>query len=260
MGIDRQGLATFSNITCRFDYNEVMGNNNDYYLSNAVKITNRVLEIYRLKLKEFYVVGIKENIIFQKNVMYINDDGTVTGNIMQSFAGGITIATHLQIDGETRRLLTSDEPFPLWEISLNNAKNYYDLGEYRQTIVEINIALENFIYTHIYQRLSRQLAEEEISQLVAEKSPCTSCRIQTDPENPQIVVQPHPPSIHKIIKDMYRAEPIIGMTTTRLRSIIDKITRYRNSIVHGRQVAVSARDAREAIEKFEQLVNESFRN
>lgn len=252
---DRGGKLCKTNIICLLElHNE--SEESSFYLERAIKSVNRLLEVYRnMNIEEFYVKGVIERDLEDYKIYYILDNGAILVTENKSINVKLA-AVSVKCPNEIREILYEGSRYPLWISALKNAQNHYDLGSYSQAIIEANICLENFVYTHIYERLKDKKTLEEINDFLSAKSPCSGCN---DREG-NIKLETVYPSIRKVIKYMYNEVKIDGLSNTKLNMLVDDINKYRNEIVHGRsQENVNRENARLAVKGIEKLISLSMK-
>ncbi len=255
---DRQGKSSYMEAECYLDYVENKSDN--FYIHRAISSINRILELYRNIYKDEYHVDKIRNVdLIRRTVRYIKKDGTTKMSIQENFPGGLILARKAKIPLEAHQMLKNGLGFPTWSNSLINAKNRLDLEDYPQAIIEANISLESFVYTHIYDRLEDEVEKEELEEFLTEYTPCKNCKHNEGSDKIILTINPSHPSIYKVIKYMYSIVPIKGLSKTKLMKLIRNINKYRNDIVHGRsQLSIKRKDAKIAVESLETFIDKSL--
>jgi hypothetical protein len=133
------------------------------YFDIALKIINRLIDAYRYVTKEYYIKEIaKEDVIsFSINIIGAID---ITGpkslgyfqNSVIPLREDISLENHLEIE----RLLKDNEPIPISDLLLLDAKNFMRLGDYRKTVIESIIAIE----PEIEKLVNHKLVERGVSK------------------------------------------------------------------------------------------------
>lgn len=235
---DRFGRYNTTIVTCQFDCNfegnlYIIKDKQDYYYKCSKEAINKILYIYKHSYGVYHIKPIKDIDILEYNIKFFDEDNKEKDFFMMNFGGGkVTFKEVLTPTRQILNMLKEDIQFPLWTEYLYNSKDDLELENYIQSIVNINIALENFTYSHFEERMKGILTYEQIKNYVLMR----------------------PPSIYKLVKVMYGNVPIANYTLTKVLDIVSKIRKYRNEIVHGKFVNVIKEDAECAILNFEKLV------
>lgn len=254
---ERKGLLSYTEIIVYF--NSFMS---DYdYIELSIACVNKLLDMYKIYYpEEYHIQKVKKDDLLdgiRYSCQFLNR--SPIGGFL-SFQGITIPKDRTQVPEEIREYLSSGNQYPYWKLALANARNKFYLEDYPMTIVEANIALEGFIYEHIYDRLKSKWRKEDIDNFLHHYSPCNTCDFRKKSKATELVVKPSHPSIHKVIKLMYTEAPLPSIKSNkRLDRLIKKITEYRNHIVHGnRPPAISREYAKTALDTLESLINESI--
>lgn len=259
---DRYGRYNTTAVTCYFDCNleddlVKLNNNQKYYYNRSKQAINKLLYVYKHTYNEYYISPFKDTDILEYNIKFFKEDSSIAGCYMSNFGGGSIVLGNISTPSEEiLDLLKSEVRFPLWQEYWYKAKDDYDLEDYTQCLININIALENFIYTHFKERLMGKLSDEAINKTLNVYTPCSNCKLKSSNENH---IKPGPPSIYKIVKVMYRMEPANDHKVKDINRLVSSINRYRNDIVHGTFSETITPDCAEtAVNSFEKLVSISL--
>ncbi|WP_157872840.1 hypothetical protein [Desulfoscipio gibsoniae] len=255
---DRSGRYNTTAIICCFDCNfeydlNKVAEYQKHYYGHSKKAINKMLYIYKNIYDEYHINPIRDIDILQYNIKFFNEENKEVKFFMSTFGGGYITFGNIESPGQNiRNMLTGDVRFPLWKEYLYKAKDDFDLENYTQCIVNINIALENFIYTHFEERLKGILSEQKINEVLYKYTPCDDCNLKMCNKNH---ISPGPPSIYRIVKFMYKNAPVPNYKTKEITNVVLNINKYRNDIVHGKfKKIIKEGHAEKAIENFEKLV------
>lgn len=254
---ERQGLLSYTEVEVCF---HVLNSNLDY-IELSIAAVNQLLDIYRSYYpEEYHIHRVKKDDLLngiRTSCHFLNRD-PIGG--FYSFQGITFRKERSEVPKDVHMYLSNGNQYPYWKIALANARNKFYLEDYPMTIVEANMALEGFIYEHIYDRLKGIVTKEYIDNFLHNYSPCNKCEYRKNSEATELVVKPSHPSIHQVIKFMYTKAPLPSFKSYKsLDKHIKKITEHRNHIVHGNKPPTISRDyAQNALNSLEQLINESI--
>ena len=151
----------------------------------------------------------------------------------------------------------------IWRIAVNYAKNYYLIKDYKNAIIMINIALENFSYKFARDKLVEYMSDSEIEEFFNGKVKYEDYFLKDYIEKEDFeeakkngIIKDNPPTIYKIYTECYKYEKF-KISKSKLNKKISLIKDQRNEIVHGKKISKNLRYVAEnAIEEFEELVKE----
>ncbi|TMN21900.1 hypothetical protein [Lentibacillus cibarius] len=236
---ERHGLLSYTELSVTFNTF-----NSDYdYVELSIASINKLLDVYKIyNPEEYHIQNIKKDDLLdgiQYSCLFQNRR-PISGFL--SFRGITSRTERIQVPKKASDYLSSNKSYSYWKLALANAKSRFYLEDYPMTIVEANIALESFIYEHIYERLKTRWRKKDIDNFL--------CKFNGKRH----------PSIHRVIKKMYIEVPLPNMKSYKmLDKQINKITEYRNHIVHGnRPPLISKEYAKEALDTLEHLIEESI--
>ena len=232
-------------------------------LNYAIDIYNYFIKKYIISTNKYWIPEINEKMIFNYEISV--------------FAGKIkikdiplSISTEICFNNEKIRLKTDelekiknvllDEEIELWKLSYNKAKDYYLIKDYKNSIIMINIALENFIYSYARIVLKKYKSDIEINQFLKGfeeyedfylKDFISKEAFEKAKEEKKIVDSA--PSIYKICKELYNFE-VINISKNQLFKKISIIKKYRNEIIHGENIDVNLKNiVEDSIKSFEDI-------
>jgi len=166
-----------------------------------------------------------------------------------------------EISKITEELKESDTE--IWKLSKNRAKDYFLIQDYKNAIVMINIALENFSYYFAKKKLKKYLTDEQLSSFLEGNTTYDTYFLRDYISEKDFIsakkkgiIKDSPPTIYKIFSKCYEYEDL-AITKTQLSKQISIIKKRRNEIVHGYEIKedlqyISAK----AIDTFELMITQ----
>ena len=145
-----------------------------------------------------------------------------------------------EISKITEELKESDDE--IWKLSKNRAKDYFLIQDYKNAIVMINIALENFSYYFAKKKLKKYLTDEQLSSFLEGNTTYDTYFLRDYISEKDFIsakkkgiIKDSPPTIYKIFSKCYEYEDL-AITKTQLSKQISIIKKRRNEIVHGYEI------------------------
>jgi hypothetical protein len=119
----------------------------EYLLRAVHRVLNRLIEVYRVTMGEFYLEPVPFNELWRYEVGTIEDSGVLSRDVsvVQSYGYGITLARTARIPEEARHLLSSGDPLPVPRLLYLNAQRENLLENYRVAVIEVETAFEVMI-------------------------------------------------------------------------------------------------------------------
>ena len=256
---DKYGLLNYTHFT--IGYNKFINLQQRSYLTNeskdvltsvayGIKILNYFLKAYKLATGRYWIDEINEFMVLNYS------SATYIGNIVfKKIAWGsmgigvTTMFPSLSPDEEnnlTKRLETFSEY--IWESSYLSAKNQFLIHNYREAIIQINIALENYLFLYAKANLPLIMGETETKLFLNGE-----IKTKRSKAYGKSKINCKPPTIYKVIEacaPLWISEKI----KINLLEKVDSIKKYRNQIVHGVQEHKNfSTGAANAISAFEEL-------
>ncbi|MGB2841531.1 MAG: hypothetical protein WBC40_03495 [Halobacteriota archaeon] len=157
---DERGFFRLTQVTItirqieRYEFDEEIK-----YFDTALKIINRLIDVYRYVTKEYHIKKITEEDVMAYSINIIGPIDITGPRSLGYFQNGviplredISPKEHLEI----KRLLKDNEQIPISDLLLLDAKNFIRLGDYRRTIIESIIAIEPCIEKFVGQKLAER--------------------------------------------------------------------------------------------------------
>jgi len=234
-------------------------------LSEAINVYNYFLKSYIISTGKYWISEINENMIFRFETLVLAGDVKIK-NIPLSISMKVSSSgkeklslSEEQIENIKKEL--ENENTEIWKLSLNYAKDYYLIKDYKNAVIMINIALENFTYYFAKEKLKQYIAENEIEDFLNGKVSYENYFLKEyiTKESFELakndkIIKDSPPTIYKIYSECHKYEKL-RITKTQLSKKLSIIKDQRNEIVHGKNITKDLRYvAEKAIDEFEDLV------
>ena len=233
-------------------------------VSRAVEVWNYFIKNYRVSTKEYWLENINEFMILNYDTQVYAGDIELR-NVPLSYSMGLQISSNVPCIEEITQIELSQMLkagiIDLWQTAYMDSLKQLQIRNYKEAIIQINIALENYLYTFAKKILSKNIGEEAtykffkgevryedfyLNQYISPevfKSMCDDG-----------VVKNNPPTTYAIIKRCYEFLDE-SISKRNLQTKISIIRKYRNDIVHGNDIKCKIeKEAEKAIEAFENLI------
>lgn len=234
-------------------------------LKEAVEVYNYFLKKYIVSTDKYWIPEINENMIFKFETIVLAGSIEIKNiplsiSMKLSSSGMNELSLKLdEIESIENELKNKDNE--MWKLSLNYAKDYYLIKDYKNAIIMINIALENFTYYFATEILKKYISGNEIEKFfngeVAYENYFLKDYIKKEDfviAKNKGIIKDNPPTIYKIYSECYKYEQLV-ITKTQLGKKIAVIKDQRNEIVHGKQISKDLKYVSEkAIDEFENIV------
>lgn len=270
---DKYGLLNYSRITVSI--NEFIepctsGNVNrelkDVWLSvsRAVEAWNYFLNLFKVVTNQFWLDNINEFMILNYDTQIYAGEIELR-NVPLSYSLELNVNLELPciLEAEEKRLIEAlEQPkIYVWQTAYLDALNKLQVRNYRESIVQINIALENYLYTYAKKLLTENIGEEETSVFLEGDCEYNNFYLKDyiieeiyDELVRKEIIKRNPPTTYGIIKkcSTYWRK---GISRTRVQKLVSVIRKYRNDIVHGVDIRDNLKKVSEnAIEAFEDII------
>ncbi|WP_106460389.1 hypothetical protein [Anaerococcus sp. Marseille-P3915] len=154
----------------------------------------------------------------------------------------------------------------LWKLALADSKSYLLINRLEESIIQLNISLENFFNTVVSELLKKYMDNTDYNNFINGVIDYSKSELESIIEYDQFVslktkniIKELKPSIFQYIKYYYKYVPEnnrIDCSKTQIISSVKKIRKYRNDIVHGNNFEpITTEHVSEAINEFENLSN-----
>lgn len=236
-----------------------------YIIYRTTEIMNFFIERYRVTTDEYWIETIPYKMIADYSCKITAGTQTIRDIIHADSSSIYQIQGSIPwLNQEKLDLLTSYLNNPvmnLWESLYLDSRNYFLIGKFREAIVSVNGALENFIACEVRNYLLKYRSSDEIDVFFEGKPNYEQFFLREYISEEDFeravksgVVKSMPPTTFAIIKKCYEIAPL-GIGRNKVNSIISKIRNKRNDIVHGHEeVFINSKEVKEAINSFERFV------
>ena len=230
----------------------------------TIKVMNHFIERYRVVSQKYWIENIFHKMITTRSIKidagsYNIHDSIILNNQLVQIQTGTPWITKENLD-ELEGLLKK-EKLDLWRSLLLDAKDYLFRRNYRESIYSINGALENFLYQKTRERLQNVLTEREIEDFLEGKPNFNEfylkdyiCEDDFNKALSSNVIANFPPTVFQILNKCHDLVPF-AISKRKLKSLVYKIKKRRNDIIHGRDINGDLEnDAVNAIKSFEKII------
>ncbi|WP_346890725.1 hypothetical protein [Clostridium sp. UBA3887] len=128
----------------------------------------------------------------------------------------------------------------LWQVLFADTRSYYDIGKYKEAIIFINNALENFLETDIREKLEKSIGEQETNKIFNGELDYDKWSFKGEFSEDKFeyfkkinLIYPIKPTTFKIIKN-YIDVVKCNLSKNKAGKLIEIIRMGRNDIIHGR--------------------------
>lgn len=135
-------------------------------LKEAIDIYNYFLRNYIVATNKYWLPEINENMIINtQTTVYVGNievhNVPLSMNLTLSSTGNNELKL-VDTDIENIKEELRKTNLEIWKLLLNNAKDYYLIKDYKNVIIMINIAFENFTFWFAKEKLKKYMSKEEI--------------------------------------------------------------------------------------------------
>lgn len=236
-------------------------------LTEAIDVYNYFVSKYIISTNRYWIPEINENMIFRfetkvfaGNIEIKNIPLSTSMSISSTGAKELCLSIE-EIEKIKEELKSDDDS--IWRIAVNYAKNYYLIKDYKNAIIMINIALENFSYKFVRNKLVKYMSGSEIEEFLNGKVKYEDYFLKDYIERKEFeearkngIIKDNPPTLYKIYAKCYKYETL-KISKSQLTKKISLIKDQRNEIVHGKNISKNLKYvAEKAIEEFEKLIKD----
>jgi hypothetical protein len=230
----------------------------DYLICKCV---NTVINQYRINNDCYWVKNIYPNMLLFKSIKYKAGE-TVFRNIPVQNSGTYKIF-YTQEKVEYNDIVKND--IPLYKLLLLNSKSFWLSGNFRESVLSLNTALENYIYGIICPYIveqSKGILSLDFYRCNIPQYESSNLKNYMSKENftkavKVGVIKSQDLSIYEIIKILYKYSSNISkkIEIKRFKKLISSIRMNRNDFIHGNleEIKTSYVDVYQQIKDFESL-------
>lgn len=234
-------------------------------LVEAINVFNVFLRIYKDTTNNYWLDNLNELMIFNYSVIIYAGEIAIR-TIPMNIPLGITInSTPVELSddelSELQNALSKNRNI-LWISSYHDALNQFQIKNYKEAIISINIALENLVFEFARNLLSNYMPSSEVDSFLSGKvnydkfylKDYISIDLFQELKEKNIIVD-NPPTIYKVMKVCTHYSQL-ECTNRKLNSLLNDIKELRNDIVHGRELPNKIEShAEKSIDSFIELKN-----
>lgn len=267
---DKYGVYSFSDLTLTFNKFFDATHCMDELLNLCSESFNYFLDYYKSSTEYFWIDNLNLRQIQASNVRVISENYDDIILIPFYYAHGIKIASSPSYVNKEKinelkgKIIKGLEP-SLWEILYLDSKNNMFIEKYKEAVISINSAFENYLNIKSREILKSKMTEEEVeSYLRGEVSYETYFLkgfISEENFNKAIeegVINSHSPSTFQIIKKCFEFNDNNRITISKreINKLVNNIRKNRNDIIHGNITLVKniESDAKKSISSFEEFI------
>lgn len=269
---DKYGLFNYSRVTVSINEyvepNENINVNRELKgvwksVARAIEVWNYFLKFFRIATQEYWLDEINEFMILNYDTKICAGD-RVLRYVPWSYAIGFSLCSEVPcVTEEDEKLfyeLLGSRNIYIWEIAYLEALNKIQVRNYKEAIIQINIALENYLYMYAEKLLRNNIGEEATYRFLKGENDYNNFYLKdyiSEKDYNELVkkevIKNNPPTTYGIISKcaIYWDSGISKRSVTKK---VSSIRKYRNDIVHGTDIKVNLKSiCEEAISSFEEL-------
>jgi hypothetical protein len=233
---DERGLFRFTQVTITIEQIERHVFDEEIkQFEIALKIINRLIEVYRYVTKEYHIKGITTEDVMAFSISIIGQID-ITGPISLGYYPNRVVPLREDISPEKhieiKKLLKDNEPIPISDLLLLDAKHFMKIGDYRRTVIGVIVAIEPCIKTFSNQKLAK-------------------IKVSKKHRKDFFHTVTLSPQIKGLLKLLIKPEDFDHLIINDLA----EINNLRNKIIHEGFVDVSVSDADKAIKSAEKIIS-----
>lgn len=167
---------------------------------------------------------------------------------------------------ELKDSLIKGQELPLWKVLYLDAKNNMFIEKYKEAVISINSAFENYLNIKSREILRSGMTDIEVEAYLQGKVSYTTYFlkdfIKEEDFNKAIeqgIIGLHSPSTFQIIKKCFNLNNNNRITTSKskINGLVNNIRKNRNDIIHGNIILIKdiESDAKKSINSFEEFIN-----
>ncbi len=233
-------------------------------ISKAVEVWNYFIKNYRVSTKEYWLENINEFMILNYDTQIYAGDIELR-NVPLSYSMGLQISSNVPCIDENKQIELSRMLkvgiIDLWQTAYMDALKQLQIRNYKESIIQINIALENYLYTFAKKVMIENIGEEATNNFfqgeVRYEDFYLNQYISLEVFNKMCddgAVKNNPPTTYAIIKRCYEFLDK-SISQRSLQTKISLVRKYRNDIVHGNDIECNIqKEAEKAIDAFEDMI------
>lgn len=232
---------------------------------------NYFLNYYKSVTDQYWIDNINLSQIQATNATVISENYDDIISIPLYYRQGIVVSdstSYIDQDkfSELSEMLTKEQEPPLWKTLYLDAKNYIFIEKYKEAVISINSAFENYLNIKSRELLKSEMIDSEIEDYLQGKVSYTTYSLREfisekdfNKAIEQNLIELHSPSTFQIIRKCFELNNNrITVSRTKLNKLVSKIRKNRNDIIHGNLILLRGieSDAEKSISSFEEFIKE----
>lgn len=266
---DKYGIYSYSDLTVTINSFFDATHKIDELLDLCSDAFNYFLDYYKIITDYYWIDNLNLKQIQASNVRVISENFDDIISIPFYYAHGVNISTSPSyIDEEKlnclKRKLTEKQSPQLWEVLYSDSKNNIFIERYKEAIISINAAFENYLNIRSREILKIEMSDQEVENYLhgipSYETYFLSDFISEEDFNNALeknIISPYSPSTFQIIKKCFDVGgDKISISKSKLNKLVNTIRKNRNDIIHGNLNLIKSveSDAKKSIKAFEEFI------
>lgn len=266
---DKYGVYSFSDLTLTFNKFFDATHCMNELLDLCSESFNYFLDYYKSSTEYFWIDNLNLKQIQASNVRVISKNYDDIISIPFYYAHDIKVASSPSYINKEKfnelkdKLIKGQEP-PLWEMLYLDSKNNMFIEKYKEAVISINSAFENYLNIKSREILRSKMTEKEVEDYLGGKVTYETYFLKEfiSEENfnkavEQKIINSHSPSTFQIINKCFELnKDRIDISKRKLNKLVNHIRKNRNDIIHGNLKLLKniESDAKKSISSFEEFI------
>lgn len=268
---DKYGVSAHTDLTLTFNKFYDATHDMQGLIEISSEVFNYFLDYYRNVTNQYWIDNINLEQIHASNVRVISSKYDDIISIPLYYGKNIKVSkrpTYISVESIKilREKLQNKEKIELWEKLYHDAKNYMFIEKYREALISINSAFENYLNIKSREILNAKMNKDEIEDYLAGTLSYDTYMlkdfIKEDDFNKAIdqeILKPFAPSTFQIVKQCIEMDEKKRITKSKrqINKLINYIRKNRNDIIHGNLSNLKdfKSDVKKSIESFEEFID-----
>lgn len=266
---DKYGVYSCSDLILTFNKFFDATHCTDELLNLCSESFNYFLDYYKSATEYYWIDNLNLKQIQASNVMVVSENHDDIISIPFYYAHGVKVSNSLSYINKEKfnelkdKLIKGQEP-QLWEMLYLDSKNNMFIEKYKEGVISINSAFENYLNIKSREILRSKMTNEEVENYLQGKVSYETYFlnefISEDDFNRAVeqgTISSHSPNIFQIIKKCFEFnENRITISRSKLNKLVNDIRKNRNDIIHGNLTLLKniGSDAKKSISSFEEFI------
>lgn len=267
---DKYGIYSYSELTVTFNKFFDATHRMRELLVLCSESFNYFLDYYKSTTEYYWIDNLNLSQIQASNVKVISEKHDDIISIPFYYGHSVKVSnspSYISQEkiNELKDSINIGEQPPLWEMLYLDSKNSIFIEKYREAIISINSAFENYLNIKSREILRSGMTDKEVEDyLQGEVSYATYYLNEFISEEnfniavEQGIISSHSPSTFQIIKKCFEFnnDNRISISKTKLNKLVNDIRKNRNDIIHGNLILLKnvESDAKKSISSFEEFI------